>query len=80
ARAGAFGEAERLAREAVAKAAGTDYLNLHGDALARLADVLRLAGRDGEAATAALEAGVLYEAKGNVVAARRLAVTAPAAG
>ena len=59
---------------------GTDYLNLHGDALARLADVLRLAGRENEAAAAAVEAGALYEAKGNVVAARRLAVTALAGG
>ena len=72
ARPGAFGEAERLAREAVAKASGTDYLNLHGDALARLADVLRLEGRDDEAAAAALEARTLYQAKGNVVAAGRL--------
>ena len=80
ARAGDFGEAERLAREAVSKAAGTDYLNLHGDALSRLADVLRLAGRENEAAAAALEAVALYEAKGNVVAARRLAVTALAGG
>ena len=80
ARAGAFADAERLAREAVSRAAGTDYLNLHGDALARLADVLRLAGREREAAAAGVEAGVLYEAKGNVVAARRLAVTALAGG
>ena len=80
ARSGALGEAERLAREAVAKAAGTDYVNLHGDALARLADVLRLAGRENEAAAAAVEAGELYEAKGNVVAVRRLAVSAGAGG
>ncbi len=80
ARAGAFREAERLAREAVSKAAGTDYVNLHGDALARLADVLRLEGREDEAAAAAVEAAALYEAKGNVVAARRLAVTALAGG
>ncbi|MGI9111580.1 MAG: BTAD domain-containing putative transcriptional regulator [Gaiellaceae bacterium] len=80
ARAGDFGEAERLAREAVSRAAGTDYLNLHGDALSRLADVLRLAGREDEAAAAALEAVALYEAKGNLVAARRLDVTALAGG
>ena len=80
ARAGAFDEAERLARDAVSRAAGTDYLNLHGDALARLADVLRLAGREDEAAASAAEARALYEAKGNIVAARRLAVTALAGG
>ena len=70
-------EAERLAREAVALAAETDFLNLHGDALARLAEVLRHAGAPGEAAQAAAEAVELYTAKGNTVAAARVGAGAP---
>ena len=70
-------EAERLAREAVALAAETDFLNLHGDALGRLAEVLRHAGAPGEAAQAAAEAVELYTAKGNTVAAARVGAGAP---
>ena len=40
-----FDEAERLAREAVALAERTDYLDVRSQAVADLAEVLRLAGR-----------------------------------
>ncbi len=67
ARRGEIGEAEALAREAVAIAARTDLLNHHGDALMGLAEVLRLDGRPQEAIGALGEALRLYERKGNVV-------------
>ena len=66
---GELAEAEALAREAVRWAEATDYLDLQGGALARLAEVLQ----GEEAAVAAREAIARYEAKGNVVAASRLA-------
>ena len=63
ARRGELSAAERLAREALALAAATDYLVLHAGALRALADVL-LAGGDAAATvdplTQALE---LYEHK-----------------
>jgi hypothetical protein len=40
-------EAEGLAREAVARAAETDMLNLRGEALLNLAEVLARAGKNG---------------------------------
>ncbi len=52
ARRGDFEEAERLGREATAIASGTDYLDLHAQALADLAEVLRLAGKPEESAAA----------------------------
>jgi len=60
-----------LAREAVEIAAGTDALNLHGDALTRLAEVLRDAGRTDEAESAARDALALFERKGNIVSSQR---------
>jgi tetratricopeptide (TPR) repeat protein len=69
ARRGEMEEAERFAREAVAMAERTDFLNLQGDARMALADILRLAGRADEAADAAQRALEHYEQKGNVVAA-----------
>jgi ATP/maltotriose-dependent transcriptional regulator MalT len=63
--------AERLARQAVAIATETDYLNLHADALMSMSNVLSAAGRAEEAAETAREALELYEAKGNVVSASR---------
>jgi hypothetical protein len=69
AHAGEHVEAEALAREAVRWAEATDYLDLQGSALARLAEVLQ----GEEAALVAREAIARYEAKGNVVAARLLA-------
>jgi tetratricopeptide (TPR) repeat protein len=72
----AIGHHERaieLAREAVDIAAGTDALNMHGDALMRLAEVLRASGRSKEAELAARAALELYERKGNIVSAQRAA-------
>jgi hypothetical protein len=69
ARDGSLEGAEELAREAVAIAAETDLLWFHGDALLDLAEVLRLAGRSGEAAGAAQDALDLYELKENVASA-----------
>jgi class 3 adenylate cyclase/tetratricopeptide (TPR) repeat protein len=60
-----------LAREAVEIAGGTDALTMHGDALMRLAEVLRAAGRSKEAESAARDALELYERKGNTVSAQR---------
>ena len=72
--------AESLAKEATALAADTDFLDLRASALAGLAEVLLLAGRDDEAALAAESATATYERKGNVVAARRTAALVPARG
>jgi tetratricopeptide (TPR) repeat protein len=71
ARSGRHDEAERLAREAVHLAADTDYLDVHAHALFGLAEVLRLAGRDSDAAAAAREALELCRRKGNDVGATR---------
>ena len=66
-------EAERLAHEAVMLAKETDSLNLHGDALMALAEVLAAGGRKGEAGTVAMHARRLYEEKGNIVSAGAVA-------
>jgi tetratricopeptide (TPR) repeat protein len=62
-----FAEAERLAREAVALMEQTDQIDRHADALIDLAEVLRLSGREHEAAPVIEEALQLYERKENVV-------------
>jgi class 3 adenylate cyclase/tetratricopeptide (TPR) repeat protein len=72
ARMGELDEAERVGREAVAIASATDVLDLRGQALADLAEVLRLGGRPEEARALIEEATRLYDQKGNVVAAERL--------
>ncbi len=64
-------EAERLAREVVQMAEGTDWLNYRGDAFTDLAEVLRLIGRPRAAADALRAAEERYEQKGNVVSAAR---------
>jgi DNA-binding SARP family transcriptional activator/tetratricopeptide (TPR) repeat protein len=69
AREGRVEEAERIAREGVAVAAQTDQLWFHADAVIDLADVLRMAGRQEEAAGTAAEALALCERKGNVASA-----------
>jgi class 3 adenylate cyclase/tetratricopeptide (TPR) repeat protein len=61
--------AERLAREAATLAADGDFLNLHGDALVALAEVLRLLGRPQDATIVAALGVEIYEAKGNSVSA-----------
>ena len=69
--AGAFDEAERVARDALAIVGPTDLLDLRGDVLLELAVVLRSAGRADEAREC-IQVGIgLYEAKGNVVAVER---------
>jgi class 3 adenylate cyclase/tetratricopeptide (TPR) repeat protein len=68
---GQLGEAEELARAAVALAARTDFLNQHGDALLELAAVLAEAGRATDATAAAGAALELYGRKGNRIATAR---------
>jgi ATP/maltotriose-dependent transcriptional regulator MalT len=71
ARKGRKRKAEALAREGVARAKETDFLNFHANALIDLAEVLRLAARPVEAAAAVAEAARLFDEKGNVVSAAR---------
>jgi tetratricopeptide (TPR) repeat protein len=68
---GRLDEAECLGRESVALVAQTDLTNIHADALCDFAEVLRLAGKEGEASSAVEQAARLYEQRGNVVAAGR---------
>ena len=72
ARLGEPAEAERLAREAVAILAATDYLDAHAIAVADLGEVLFLAGRVQESADTTAEALRVFERKGNVAFALRL--------
>ena len=65
ARRGEVAAAEALVREALELVEATDLLNAQGDALLDLAEVLRLAGRTGEAAAVAQEAAARYEQKEN---------------
>ena len=67
ARRGRSDEAVAVADEAVRLAAGTDYLELHAHALMSQTEVLRLAGRASDAASALREAIELQRRKGNVV-------------
>ncbi len=62
---GEFADAERLARESVALAATTDFLEAHARAFEDLAEVLRLAGRPQEAPAELERAIRLHEQKGN---------------
>ena len=64
ARRGEHVEAERLAREALGIANGSDFLVAHADALADLSEVLELAGRRGEAVGALEESINLHSAEG----------------
>ena len=83
ARAGRASEAETLAREAVELFAETDMVDYQAHALADLAEVLALGGERDAAADHLARAVELFEAKGNVVAARRARsalVEIPAAG
>jgi ATP/maltotriose-dependent transcriptional regulator MalT len=68
---GDFGVAEDLAREAVAFAEQSDFLNGHAEALMDLAEVLELAGKSDQTAGVIDQALELYERKGNIVMAER---------
>ena len=70
-----FEQAEKLAREMVAITDRGQNLNARGTAHVRLAEVLSMAGRSGEAVSALKDAIRLFERKGNLVSgqeARRL--------
>ncbi|MDX6397940.1 MAG: hypothetical protein QOJ43_1348 [Gaiellaceae bacterium] len=64
-------EAEKVAREALEVVERTDFLELHGDVLGDLGDVLWRRGRKDEARECIEQALGLYEQKGNTVAAER---------
>ncbi len=69
---GRCAEAEALAREAVAVLEPTDALNIQGDALSDLAEVLHAAGRSDAADTAYAEASARYERKRNLAQAAQV--------
>jgi tetratricopeptide (TPR) repeat protein len=69
---GKYAEAERLAREAVEIAEGTDALNVQADAFCDLAEVLDAAGRGDEAVSVLEQALDRYERKKNLVMAERI--------
>jgi DNA-binding SARP family transcriptional activator/class 3 adenylate cyclase len=69
ARRGEPDEGEALARKALALAEPTDFLNMRGQVLMDLAEVLRLDDRSADAAPAVSQAVELYDLKGNRVAA-----------
>jgi class 3 adenylate cyclase/tetratricopeptide (TPR) repeat protein len=68
---GDHARAQQLAIEAVERAAETDALNLHADALLSLAEAQRAAGRLDEAGSTVQNALALYGQKGNVVSPQR---------
>jgi predicted ATPase/DNA-binding SARP family transcriptional activator len=82
ARRGEPAEGEALARKALALAEPTDFLNMRGQVLMDLGEVLRLDDRAADAAVAVADAVELYELKGNRVsaAAARAAQAALATG
>jgi hypothetical protein len=69
ARRGEFGEAQALARAAVALAEPTDFVNHRAEALLDLSYVLESPHADAHAVVATSDALTLFESKGNVVAA-----------
>jgi class 3 adenylate cyclase/tetratricopeptide (TPR) repeat protein len=75
ARRGALDAGEAEAREGVALAGATEFVDLRGDSLLALAEVLRLAGRTDEAADAARQALAIWEAKRNVISSDRARAT-----
>jgi predicted ATPase len=80
ARRGGLAEAERIARQAVALAEQTDFLNHRAEALVALGTVLSGQERSEHAQEAFAEALRLYEQKGNLVAARQLRADLAAPG
>jgi class 3 adenylate cyclase/tetratricopeptide (TPR) repeat protein len=77
---GDFGEAASVADEAVSRATPTEFPDLLGDALLARAEVLKLAGRRGEAERAAIQAREVYEGKGDLVSAARARELIPSGG
>jgi ATP/maltotriose-dependent transcriptional regulator MalT len=71
---GELDAAEAVARAAVELTAASDFLNLRGESLLDLAEVLCVAGRATESTTATAEALGLFEAKGCTVLAARAQV------
>ncbi len=71
ARRGELDAAAAEARAAVELAERTEYVDLRGDALLALGEVLQLTGRDEEGLAAIAAAQELWEAKGNVAWAMR---------
>ena len=69
---GHYLEAEKLARDAVEIAHRSDGLNMQGEALSDLAEVLRISGRNGDAAEALTEAIDRYDRKRNLVQAAQV--------
>lgn len=72
ARRGAYAAAEELARDAVQRVLETDFLDMQGNALVALAEVLQLGGRGGESADQLEAALAAYEQKGNAVSSSRV--------
>jgi hypothetical protein len=68
AQAGDSSAAELLATEAVELARGTDFLDLQGNTLLGLADVLRLTGQSEQVPRLVEQARQAFKRKGNVVA------------
>ena len=68
---GSLTAAERVAREALEIVEQTDLLDLHGDVLLDVGEILRRQGRENEGRTYLDQALALFEAKGNQVAADR---------
>ena len=64
-------EAEALGRRAIELSRQMDYVEVRGDVLMDMAEVMELSGRPAEAAPYIREALRLYERKGNVVSAAR---------
>jgi Tetratricopeptide repeat. len=71
---GEFEQAETLARQMVAITERGQNLNARGTVLMRLAEVLSMAGRPGEAIPALNDAIQLFERKGNLVSAQEARV------
>ena len=69
ARTGSFDEAARVASQEVELSRRSDSIVGQADALMDLAEVMRIAGRGDDAATATTEALRLYERKGAIVSA-----------
>jgi tetratricopeptide (TPR) repeat protein len=72
ARAGKLDDAERLMREALELVAPADAPGIKADVLVDYAEVLRAGGREKAAAEMLDKALVLYDEKGNTVAADRI--------